>query len=97
MSTATVFAQCAVRGETCADQMHRIRRGAMNPMFSRKIVTDLELVVQDEAYSILMAAADTTGNAMTVAAFWVRHCWDWRWVGQALPKRATHRYANYRI
>jgi cytochrome P450 len=29
--------------------------------------------VKDEAYSVLVAAADTTGNAMTVAAFNVVH------------------------
>lgn len=35
-----------------SNETHRIRRGAMNPMFSRKMVLELEQVVQDKATKV---------------------------------------------
>ena len=35
---------------TITNEVHKIRRGAMNPMFSRKMVLDLEALVQDKAH-----------------------------------------------
>ncbi|KIV95977.1 hypothetical protein PV10_03563 [Exophiala mesophila] len=35
-----------------SNETHRIRRGAMNPMFSRKMVLELEQVVQDKANKV---------------------------------------------
>jgi cytochrome P450 len=37
---------------TTSIEVHRIRRGAMNPMFSRKMVLELESVVQDKARKV---------------------------------------------
>jgi hypothetical protein len=34
---------------TCPNDMHRLRRGALNPFFSRKMVLQLEEIVQDKA------------------------------------------------
>jgi cytochrome P450 len=37
---------------TTANEIHRIRRAALNPMFSRKMVLELEAVVQDKARKV---------------------------------------------
>jgi cytochrome P450 len=39
-------------------EMHRIRRGALNPFFSRKMVLQLEHIVQDKAEKVSALAAE---------------------------------------
>ena len=49
-------------------ETHRIRRGALNPFFSRKMVLQLEHIVQDKAekVSALTAKAFADGKAMNL-------------------------------
>ncbi|KAG0652243.1 Cytochrome P450 monooxygenase [Hyphodiscus hymeniophilus] len=49
-------------------ETHRIRRGALNPFFSRKMVLQLEHIVQDKAekVSALTAKAFASGKAMNL-------------------------------
>lgn len=37
---------------TFSNELHRVRRAALSPMFSRKLVLELEDVVQDKAYKL---------------------------------------------
>lgn len=54
-----------------------------------RVPTTWEL--KDEAYSVLVAAADTTGNAMTVAAFNILYD---RAIYQKLAKELEDRFPN---
>lgn len=43
---------------TASNEVHRIRRGAMNPMFSRQKVLDLESIVQDKVDKVIRRMQD---------------------------------------
>ena len=38
---------------TASDELHRVRRGALNPMFSRARIVDLQTIIQDKVGTLL--------------------------------------------
>jgi cytochrome P450 len=71
-------AECIRQIENVKDKMSRGRDTGRSTIFTSLLSSDdkpegfqipTTLELKDEAYSVLVAAADTTGNAMTVAAF----------------------------
>ena len=51
---------------TISNEVHHVRRGVMNPMFSRKMVLELESVVQDKANKVCRLMQQGVDNGTPV-------------------------------